>query len=174
MCITDQPNRVCNKKSPPNACTSRDVEWNCSTNVLWAFHLHVFRVGLFGVFGPDKKCILMYYHLVTQCCSVFLKSLYVTFWCIMASYFWPSPTCFHVSHTKTDFLWLFSQRNGLKPTIRLCGFCRSLGSENLNYEKPQTINLLLFIDCKIPRIILFHVTVVLKYGLKTIKSGNTL
>ena len=46
--------------------------------LLWAFHLHVFRVGLFGVFGPDKKCILMYYHLVTQCCSVFLKSLYVS------------------------------------------------------------------------------------------------
>ena len=75
MYIADQPNRVCNKKSPPNACTSRDVEWNCSTNVLWAFHLHVFRVGLFGVFGPDKKCILMYYHLVTQCCSVFSEKL---------------------------------------------------------------------------------------------------
>ena len=27
-------------------------------------------------------------------------------------------------------------------------------------------------DCKIPRLILFHVTVVLKYCLKTIKSGS--
>ena len=45
----------CHKKSFYK-CTihiSRDVKWNCSTNVLWAFHLDVFRVGVFGVFGCD-------------------------------------------------------------------------------------------------------------------------
>ena len=115
MCIADQPIRVltaitksATKRLPK--CASRDVEWNCSTNVLWAFHLDVFPsppiwciwVWLRG----HKNRILMYNHLITQCCIVFLKSLYVIlmYYGFVFMAFSNSLPCFSHRHR---FLWLF-------------------------------------------------------------------
>ena len=120
----------------------------------------------------------MYYHLITQRCSVFLNSLYISlmyygfvFMAFSEPHFVQLASMFL---TLSQIFMIFGLKKMELNQPSLCGFCRSLGSENVNYEKPQTINLLLFIDCKILRLILFHVTVVLKYGFKTVKSGNTL
>ena len=84
--------------------------------LLWAFHLHVFRVGLFGVFGPDKKRILMYYHqppnTMLQCISQKLVRHFDGSWLRiygllqLASMFL----------TPTQIFYDFSLKNGLKPT----------------------------------------------------------
>ena len=103
-----------------------------------------------GVAAGLKNRILMYYHLIIQCCSVFLNSLYVilmyygfVFMAFSEPHF-VQPASMFLTLTQI-FMTFWSLKKRILPKTSLCGFCRSLGSENVNYEKSLlTVEVLIF------------------------------
>ena len=115
------PIRVCHKKSPQmqlKRCGMKLFNKCFVSFPSWCFPQSAYLVYL-GVTARHKNCILMYYHLITKCCIVFLKSLYVILMyhgsVFMAfSHLLP---CF--SH-QDRFLWLFWSRDETDQDYLVC------------------------------------------------------
>ena len=133
------------------------------------FSKSAYLVYLGGTGGP-KKPILMYYHLKTQYSKVFLKTLLHHFDVLqLRIYGFFDRNLLPCSQQR--FSYVYGDQGNVLWIACVWKFELWIIIWEATNHKFDAFHAL---EYKIPCLILFHVTVVLKYCPKTIKSGNRL